>query len=144
MNVMMWLPGLGHAFVSLDNLLNEGTDHVTATMGDPDVSPPDTTMVVFSVPVTVTLIPGTTLRVAESVLSLGGMTGPYTVHLQPRETANEGYLMFAARPSLADLPPSPLSELEQMSAHLHEMYTAFVGAGFTEGQALTLIMHGHH
>lgn len=35
--------------------------------------------------------------------------------------------------------PAPLSPLQIAAAILHERYTAFVGAGFTEAQALTLV-----
>ncbi|MFF4403654.1 hypothetical protein [Streptomyces sp. NPDC001404] len=37
-------------------------------------------------------------------------------------------------------PADPITELAQRAAEMHEMYTAFRDAGFTEDQALELVI----
>lgn len=36
-------------------------------------------------------------------------------------------------------PEDPITQLAEAAASLHELFVAYVGAGFTEGQALYLI-----
>jgi hypothetical protein len=38
-----------------------------------------------------------------------------------------------------DLPPEPMSELAAGAAQMHELFTAYIAAGFTESQALYLL-----
>lgn len=38
-----------------------------------------------------------------------------------------------------DMPPEPMSELAAAAAQMHELFTAYIAAGFTESQALYLI-----
>lgn len=37
------------------------------------------------------------------------------------------------------MPPSPLTVLAEGAAQLHEVYTAYVAAGFTSAQAMQLV-----
>jgi hypothetical protein len=37
------------------------------------------------------------------------------------------------------MPPSPITALAEGAAQMHELYTAYVGAGFTSIQAMQLI-----
>lgn len=37
------------------------------------------------------------------------------------------------------MPPSPLTALAEGAAQLHELYTAYVAAGFTPAQAMQLV-----
>lgn len=37
------------------------------------------------------------------------------------------------------MPSEPLSELAEGAAQLHELFSAYIGAGFTEQQALYLL-----
>lgn len=39
-----------------------------------------------------------------------------------------------------DTPASPLTDLAAGAAQLHELFTAYVAAGFTENQALRLVI----
>lgn len=38
-----------------------------------------------------------------------------------------------------DMPESPFGALAQLAASVHELFTAYQEAGFTEGQALYLV-----
>ncbi|MCW2915520.1 MAG: hypothetical protein JWN52_3588 [Actinomycetia bacterium] len=40
---------------------------------------------------------------------------------------------------MGDLPNDPVSALAEGAAQLHELYLAFISAGFTESQALYLV-----
>ena len=56
--------------------------------------------------------------------------------LGARPTGNRVRVTNMTRP----MPPDPLTELMKGAAHAHEMYRAYVDAGFTEEQALRLII----
>jgi hypothetical protein len=38
------------------------------------------------------------------------------------------------------MPEDPMSELAEGAAQLHELFMAYVGAGFTRGEALQIVM----
>lgn len=38
-----------------------------------------------------------------------------------------------------DMPPDPITSLAEMATQLHEMYAAFIAAGFTEAQAMQMV-----
>lgn len=44
------------------------------------------------------------------------------------------------RPAVPDTPQDPITNLAAGAAQLHELYTSYTGAGFTEDQALQLII----
>lgn len=37
------------------------------------------------------------------------------------------------------IPSDPMTQLGTNAAQIHELYLAFVGAGFTDGQSITLV-----
>ena len=41
---------------------------------------------------------------------------------------------------MSETPPDPLTELAKGAAQIHEMFTAYVGAGFTRPEALQIII----
>lgn len=50
-------------------------------------------------------------------------------------------LMHHGRPAVPDsAPESPLTELAAAAAQLHELFVSYVNAGFTENQALRIVI----
>ena len=39
----------------------------------------------------------------------------------------------------AKLPPDPMTAMAELASNLHEVFIAYVAAGFTEGQAIYLV-----